>query len=129
MSKFEEFYDPCQRLFLDGKTLAQIQQETGVSQVTLSKWKADGWEKNRAEYLKQKETFIEKLNRLKSSLVDELQRKLDLGEIDTQALHALANLAKPGPITSPAVEDKSDAKPMTNEEMMQRIKEKYGLLE
>ncbi len=129
MSKFEEFYDVCQQLYLEGKTQAAIQQETGVSQTTLLKWKTDGeWEKKRTEYIKQNETFKEKLNRLKKTLVDEVQRQLDAGNINTQALHALANLAKPGTITKPDVEDKSESKPITKEEAMQQIKETYGLL-
>lgn len=94
MGKFEEHHDICEELFItQGKTLAQIQAETQVSQMTLKKWKDSGeWEKKKTEYTENNQTLKSILEEIKLKLANEVLKQLKAGNIDAQKLYALSRM-------------------------------------
>jgi len=117
--KAEEFY------VIDGLTLEQVAQETGISIQTLKRWSSkEDWFKRRREYRQDKQSLQATLTELRNKMLDRAIDTLDPQQIYTViALEKLLRSAgkKAG---EPEIPDK----PMTKEELLAFIrKEIYGL--
>lgn len=96
MGKFKAQYDQCEELYvIQGKTLAQIQIETEVSQPTLSKWKTNGeWDKKRGESLIDRQSLSELLEEITLKLAKNIVKDLKEGGFDSQKVFALNQAIK-----------------------------------
>ena len=117
--KAEELY------VINGLTLEQVAQETGISIQSLKRWSSkEDWFKRRREYQADKQGLRSSLTELRNKMLERAMSSLD--PQDVYPVIALEKLL--GGAGRKAGEPDIPDQPMTKEELLAFIKEKvYGL--
>lgn len=122
--------DQAEELFIiDGLTLEQTSEQTGISVQTLKQWSTkDGWKNKRKDYRRDRETFRGTMSTLRTKMLTQA-----LETLDPQVIYALVALEKvlmsKGKGDAGKDTDGAESEtPMTKEELMKILKDKmYGL--
>ena len=119
----------AKELFIvEGLTLDQVAEKTGLSMQTVRRWSAEeDWVKKRAEYQAEREVFQVSLANLRTKMLEKALESLDPQmAYAVVAIEKVLNMKKGN--EDPPVPGDRDMKKMSKEELMKFLKDKiYGL--
>ena len=128
MTESLERREQAEELYIiDGLTLEQVSERTGISVQTLKQWSTkDGWKTKRKDYRQDRETFQGTLSTLRTKMLTQA-----LNTLDPQVIYALVALEKVLISKGKDKVDSPDGEPeekMDPKELIKFIKEQvYGL--